>query len=48
MRTIRLRSFYVDDMGYEVKYYFGDRELGIFTVGELYHYFNGFMKLVVL
>lgn len=48
MLTWKYRNYYVDHIGYEVKYFVGCQELGLVTPDGVYHYFNGFMKLGIL
>ena len=49
MTVIRFEyTQYVDDIGREVKYTRGEREMTVVTTGELYHYFNGFLLLGIL
>ena len=41
-------TYYVDQVGYELHYVKGERELSTTLPGELYHHFNGFRLLAVI
>ena len=42
-----VKTFYVDYMGYDIKYNLGDREMTVLDEGAIYHHFNGFLHLGV-
>lgn len=42
------KTYYVDKIGYDVKYCLGENELGIVMTGEIYWCFNGLMRVVVV
>ena len=48
MKLADYKSFYVDYMGFNLDYYLGETEIGCVMSGEIYHCFNGFLKLSVL
>ena len=47
-RVMHESVYYLDKIGYDVKYYLGGRDLTVAWQGEIYHCFNGLMLMAVL